>query len=121
MDYAVPPIKQDHIHEHTVEQTVALFEPQIKEQIVDVFEALLQECIHEHIAEPNFPRSAVVGSGKRVNLAVTRDEELLAREEEDEYLQVVPQDETMEERQADVYVQRNPEMLEFLMRKQGSL
>ena len=41
--------------------------------------------------------------------------------EEDEFLQSVPQDETMKERQAEVYVRRNTEMLEFLMRREGLL
>ena len=47
----------------------------------------------------------MVGSGTRANLAVTHSEEELheaapaqAREEEDEFFQVVPQDETMKER-----------------------
>ena len=76
--------------------------------------------------EPSLPRSAVVGSGTRVNLAVTPEEELheaataRAREEEDEFFEVVPQDETMKERHGEVHSPRHPEMLEFLMRK-GSL
>ena len=40
-----------------------------------------------------------------------------AREEKKEFLQAVPQDETMKERQTKVYFQRNLEMIEFFMRK----
>ena len=53
----------------------------------------------------SFPMSAVVGSGKRVNA----DKELLeaamarAREEGDEFLQAVSLDETMKERQAELF------------------
>ena len=45
--------------------------PQIKENIPEVFQAQIQDRIHEHIVDPSFPRSAVVGSGKRANLSVT--------------------------------------------------
>ena len=44
-----------------------------------------------------------------------------AREEEDEFLQTVPQDDTMKERQAEVYFLRNPDMLDFSMRKEDLL
>ena len=55
-----------------MELTVTLLVPQIKENIAVVCQALLfQERIREHIVEPSFTESAVVGSGKRVNLAVT--------------------------------------------------
>ena len=60
-------------------------------------------------------------------LGLDSEEELLgaamarAREEEDEFLQAVPQGETIKERQSEVNIRRNPEMLEFLMRKEGLL
>ena len=60
-------------------------------------------------------------------LGLDSEEELLgaamarAREEEDEFLQAVPQGETIKERQSELNIRRNPEMLEFLMRKEGLL
>ena len=57
---------QEDFHEDIVEQTDALIVPQLKEKITGACQALLQELIHEHIVEPSIPRSAVVGSGKRV-------------------------------------------------------
>ena len=44
-----------------------------------------------------------------------------AREEVDEFLEAVLQDETMKARQAEVYFPRNPEMLEIFVRKEGLL
>ena len=43
------------------------------------------------------------------------------REKEDEFLQAVSQDETIKEWQAEVYFRRPPELLEFVMRKEGLL
>ena len=44
--------------------------PQVEAKIAEVFQVLSQQRIHEHIVDPCFPRSAVVGSDKRVILAV---------------------------------------------------
>ena len=55
------------------------------------------------------------------------EEELLeaamarAREEKDEFLQTVAQDDTMKERQAEVLFQRNPETFALPMRHEGLL
>ena len=69
---------------------------------MEMFLALIQ-------VRMSFPRSAVVGSGKKGELAPDSEEELLdavmarEREEEDEFLQTVQQDETLKEQQAEVY------------------
>ena len=114
---------REHIHKHIVEQTVALFVPQTNEKIAVVCQAHVQERIHGHNVDPSFPGSAVVGSGKKGKPGRDSEEGLLeatmarAREEEDEFLQSVPQDETMKKRQVEAYFRKKPEMLEFLMRK----
>ena len=123
----------ERIHEH-VEQTVvniaelvhprsqernheAFLMPQIKAKLVEVFQAVIQERIHE----PGLPRSAVVGSGKEGIPGRDCEDELveaaMARtREEDEFLEAVPQDETLKARQAEVYFRKHREKLEELMR-----
>ena len=88
--------------------------------------AQLQERVHCHIMDTSFPRRAVSGSGNRVRLSVALGRGLLEAamalaREEDEFFQAVPQDETMKAWQVEVYFRRNPEMLEFLMRKESLL
>ena len=117
-------VVQERFHGHVVQQSVAFFVSQIHEKIAEVFEAVVQERTHGHIADPSFPKchrrkrqEGKHGSDPEVDLleaALTR-----AREMEDEFLQAVPQDEAMKERQAEVHFRRNPEMLEFLIRKEG--
>ena len=61
--------------------------------------------VFAHLGDGGEPGSSIAA---RLEAAIAR-----AREEEDEFLQAVPQDETMKERQAEVYFRRNPGMLEF--------
>ena len=105
---------------------MAFLVPLIKERLGEVFQALIQERIHEHILEPSFSRTAVIGSGNRVNLAVTPRRSCMkeaamtrAREEQDEFFQTGPQDETMKVRQAEMYLRRHPEQLEELSWNEG--
>ena len=93
--------------------------PQVEAKIAEVFQVLSQQRIHEHIVDPCFPRSAVVGSDKKGNLCRHPEEELLKRRWH--ALQTVPQDDTMKERQAEVLFRRNPEMFEFPTRLEGLL
>ena len=102
--------------------------PQVEAKIAEVFQVLSQEPIHSRIVDPCFPRSAVVVKAtKKGNPCRHPEEELLeaamarAREEEHEFLQTVPQDDTMKERQAEVLFQRNPEMFALPMRHEGLL
>ena len=103
------------------------FVPQVEAKIAEVFQVQIQQRIDEHIVDPCFPRSAVVGSNKKGNPCRHPEEELLeaamarAREEEDEFLQTVSQDDTMKERQAEVLFQRNPVMFALPMRHEGLL
>ena len=63
---------QEHIRAHIEEQTLALLVPQISDKNRGcVSGSVFQERIHEHMADPSCLRSAVVGSGKWVNLAAT--------------------------------------------------
>ena len=81
--------------EHIAEQTVSLLVPQIKENHSGCASGSAGAKPRALIQE-SFPRSVVVVNGKRVNLAVTLRRSCLkrrwvqAREEEDEFLQVVP-------------------------------
>ena len=65
--------------EQIVEQTVAFLMSEIKAKIVELCQVPPQERTHEHLVDPSFPRSAVVGSGKSVNLAVTLRRSCLQR------------------------------------------
>ena len=108
----VHPRSQERNHE-------AFLTPQIKAKLVEVFQAVIQERIHE----PGLPRSAVVGSGKEGIPGRDCEEELveaaMARtREEDEFLEAVPQDETLKVRQAEVHFRKHREKLEELMRSE---
>ena len=72
-------------------------------------QGLIHERNHDHIVDQSFPRSVGVGKWQKGKPGRDCEEELLAsamalaREEEDEFLQAVPQDEIMKEWQAKVF------------------
>ena len=116
-------IPQERSQERFAEQTVGFSVPQqggqrhsschrSRGKIAVACQTLLQERIHELIVVPGFPRRAVVGSGKRVNLAVTLGRSCRKRRwhghaKRRMFPQAVPQDETLKERQAEVNIRRN--------------
>ena len=64
----VPP--QQRNHESIVDRAWAFLVPQIRDTIAEMFQALIQERIHEDIVDPSIPRGAVVGRGKKDELGV---------------------------------------------------
>ena len=112
-------LRSEHIHEHTMEETVALLAPQIKGKS----RLRVRLCFRSASTSTSWHRP-FQESRKRKKGKFGRAAELLeaamarAREEEDEFFQTVFQNETTKERHAKVYFRRNPVMLEFFMPKE---
>ena len=63
---------QERTFEHMVDRTAEFIVPQIQENIAQMlFQVPIQERSQERIVEKSFPRSAFLGSSKRVTLAGT--------------------------------------------------
>ena len=99
--------------------------PPIKEKIAELFSGCHSGVLTRAHRGTELPKRCRRRKRQKGKPGPDFEEELLeaamawASEEEDEFLQAVPQGETMTERQAEVYFWRNAEMIEVLMRKEG--
>ena len=132
VDVTVPAIKEELVHamQHLPQDCI---QGRLAEQILDFVRSTAIKLEEASVpgAHPRAHRKTELpkkrGRRKRQQKskrACGPEEGLLeaaiarARREKDEFLQAAPQDETIKERQAEVYFRRNPEMLEFFMRKE---
>ena len=78
---------QERTFEHLVDRTAEFIVPQIQENIAQMlFQVPIQERSQEGIVEKSFPRSAFLGSSKRVTLAGTLRRGFLQAVRQDENL-----------------------------------